>query len=276
MRKRYYQLAALFGVMGAMSGGCKTPKMAYYGSPMNGNTGDYQVIPMVSDSVRTATYGTASFFVGNANTTATDDFHAGHIAISRSHNLGVVQGWYGLSLTLGSFNMGSWDTASPPGPHPLTAGQVLNQFKGPKFFGEEGFSGGMNGVWSFPGGEWRFLGFETSVNHEFGDYLRVRRQIPDSVTSLNVHGSFFATLGLTTELVRKTQDGEVGWKWAGGWVLGSNYNYLNIEDSYVGHIGGYNYFNFTFHVTANRGTFYLQADGARKAKAVHLGIVYRL
>jgi hypothetical protein len=276
---RFYLIALSLACLLAA---CSTPK-SFYSSPFNGNTGDYQTIPLASDSIKSAIYGSLSLWSGSANTHGHDYFNAFHMAVSRSHDLGAIQAWYGLGLTWGSFTLGHWDTTGNSinnilihiGPNTVHAADYLNSIAGSYYFGGESFSGGMNAVMPIQGGEWRFIGFETSLNHEIGNYVTVRENMPDSAAALNVRSDFFGTLGLTTELVRNNNTGQFGWKWAAGWALGSNYQFLNIQDNYS-HIRGYGYFDFTFHWTYLRYTGFIQMNSATKANAFHLGFNFRL
>jgi hypothetical protein len=261
---------------------CTTPH-AFYSSPYNGNNGDYQTIPLASDSVKSATYTSIVLWSGNANSYGHDYYNALHLGISRSHNLGVLQAWYGVNVTWGGFTLGHWDTSGASvnntfihtGPNPVKAVDYLNSLVGTYYFGGEGFSGGMNAVMPFDGGEWRFIGFETSLNHEIGNYLTVRKNMPDSAATLNVRSDFFGNLGLTTELVRKNRTGQFGWKWSAGWALGRNYNFLDIDDNGT-HISGYGYINFNFHWTLHQYTGFVQINRATKASAFHLGFNFQL
>jgi hypothetical protein len=329
---------------------------AFYSSPFNGNNNSYQTIPMRSDSVPSACYVNATYIVGNANDAETDHVYALQSAISGSQNFGHFQAFYGGNLTLGNYNMGTWDTSSSPGglyggrigPPPAFA--TLNGYSGSRYFGGVGFSGGMNLATTFRSHpaqiqqedtidtskngtqrsdqrdtgkigwrrfdlrrfdprfkngdprfrsdesriqernrrlrgsagrvhiiEWRIIGFETSMTHEFGDYLQFRKQMPDSAATLIVRSSFFATVGLTTELVRKIQDGQIGWKFASGWALGSSYNFLEIHDNASQtNLGGYGYFSFTFHYTVDQYTAFFQVISATKATGIHFGLNYQI
>ncbi len=152
----------------------------------------------------------------------------------------------------------------------------LNQNAGNHFFGGTGFNGGINLVIPFYKREWRILGVETSLRHEFGRYLQFREQLPDSAATLDIRDNFFGTAGLTTEFIGQTPTGQFGFKWAYGWVLGSAYQNLNIYDNTSGHFLRYRYFNFSFHYTYTRYTGYVQLNTATKATALHLGLNYRL
>ncbi|HLX66981.1 MAG TPA: hypothetical protein VKR41_08285, partial [Puia sp.] len=54
----------------------------------------------------------------------------------------------------------------------------LNTYAGSYSFGGLGVQGGINAVVPIGIGEWRLLGVETSVIHEFGNYLSLRQQLP--------------------------------------------------------------------------------------------------
>jgi hypothetical protein len=324
-------------------------RQAFYSSPFNGNNNSYQTIPMQSDSIHSACYANATYIAGNANDAGTDHVYALQTAISGSQHFGHFQAFYGGNLTLGSYNMGRWDTSSSTGGFfsgrygPPSAYATLNGYAGSRYFGGVGFSGGMNLATTFRSHpsqiqpedamdtsrigvqrgsqrdtgkkawkrfdprrfdprfrindprfqernrrlresagrahivEWRIIGFETSMTHEFGDYLQFRKQMPDSAATLIVSSSFFATFGLTTELVRKIRDGQIGWKFATGWALGSSYNFLEIHDNASGtNLGGYGYFSFTFHYTVDRYTAFFQVISATKATGIHLGLNYQI
>src|ERR1700733_8497918 len=253
---------------------------AYYVSPFNGNTGNYQTIPMRSDSVRHAFYAGAAFLTGSANTRGKDYFNAFHASLSRSQNVGILQAYYGVDLTLGSYFTGRWDSVAEYifnqvyAPH--LSYSLLNQYTGNHFFGGTGFNGGMNLVIPFEKREWRIIGVETSLRHEFGNYLRFRKGLPDSAATLDAKSSFFGTAGLTSEFIGKTKTGQFGFKWAYGWVLGSEYQNLQIYDNSTETYLRYRYFNFSFHYTYTRYTGYMQLNTAAKATAFHLGFNYRL
>ena len=257
-------------------------RQAFYVSPFNGNTGNYQTIPLRADSIRAATYASAVFETGSANENGKDYFNAFNTSLSRSHNLGVLQAYYGLDLTLGSYITGIWGegptpNGSPFGPNnPTPNHQLLNQYAGNHFFGGAGFNGGMNLSAQFYKREWRYLGFETSLNHEFGRYLQLRQVIPDSAADLIIRNNFFGTIGITSEFLGQTRTGQFGFKWAGGWVLGPDYNNLGFHDNESGAPLRYHYFNFTFHYSWSAYTSYIQLNSATKATGLHIGFNYRL
>jgi hypothetical protein len=261
--------------------GCTVVRQqAYYVSPFNGNTGNYQTIPMQADTTRQAFYASAAFLTGSANTRGNDHFNALHTSLSRSQNLGILQACYGVDLTLGSYFTGIWDSVGGAGfgisYAPPQNNSLLNRYAGNHFFGGAGFNGAMNLVIPFEKREWRIIGAEISLRHEFGNYLRFRKELPDSAATFDAKSSFFGAAGLTSEFIGQTRNGQLGFKWAYGWVLGSEYQNLQIYDNTTDHFLRYQYFNFTFHYTYTRYTAYLQISSAEKATTLHLGFDYRL
>jgi hypothetical protein len=260
-------------------------RQAFFVSPFNGNNLEYHPIPTIRDSVHAVIYSSLSYSNGSANDFGTDYLWSFHTSVFAAHQYENFQFHYGLGLTLGTYHMGTWkvDTggyrgyslfASPNTALP-TAVQV-NAYSGPHSFGGVGFQGGINGVTSIGPGEWRYLGLETSVTQEFGNYLAVRKQMPDSIATLINRSPLFATLGITTELVAKVGHGDMGFKWALGWALGHSYQDPGLIDNTSGDKLTYMYFNFTLHYTYRQFTGYLQYNDATKAKLIHLGIDYRL
>ena len=275
--------AALGLLILGLSPGClpPIPQHAYYVSPLNGNNEAYHPLPLLQDSAHTAYYTNATFFSGSANEQGTDYFNGGRLSLSAAHHYGMLQFYYGLEGTLGSYHRGKWydgytNTIFPyPTSAPLHA-NILNSYSGPRTFGSAGFHGGINGVIPVRQGEWRFLGLETSLNREFGDYLSFRKNLADSLASLNIRSPFFGTLGLTTELVGRTRHGEFGFRIATGWVLGTAYQHPNVYDDISARYLRYNYTTGSFHYTYGQYTGYIQVDGATKGSSIQVGLQFRL
>ena len=268
--------------------GCVTSphQQAFYVSPFNGNSQGYHALPLHTDTTRTAVYARGSGFGGKANDLHTDHFGGGNASIYVARHGSWWQSYYGLDGTLGSYNLGTWRTRDPssfnfvlydgpPAPPPLTARQ-LNTYTGGYTFGGLGVSGGFNGVIPMGQGEWRVLGIETAVHREFGDYLRLRRNLPDSVASYIVRNAYFGTVGLTSEWVFRTRTGDFGFRLADGWTLGNNYQHPGVYDSVARtqlRYGGY--FSFIAHYTLGRFTLYFQTESAEKAFSTQAGLIFR-
>jgi hypothetical protein len=272
-------------IIGVVFTGCVAiRKQAYYVSPLNGNAEDYHTLPLVKDSAHTAFYARTAFYWGGANDRHNDHLDGWSFSGYRAHHFGLFQCFYGLDLSLGTYNVGKWDTTysllslltytywTPPG-----TSAKLAPFAGDKFYGSTSFSGGINAVLPFDrGGEWRFLGVETSLHREFGEYLAFREQLPDSLVTQVVKNRFFGTLGITSEIIRQTGYGEWGFRAAGGWVLGSSYNHLKIFDNVSQRSLAYSYFDLSFHMTFGRFTSYFQMDAGTHATTGRMGVVFRI
>ena len=274
-------IGGLFSLPGCLP---PLPQHAYYVSPLNGNNTGYQPLPLQRDSAHSTFYAAGSFFTGSANEQGTDYFNGGRVALSAAHHYGMMQFFYGLDGTLGSYTLGTWRAGYVPAgillpglpTAPPARSDLLNGYSGPKTFGSAGFHTGINGVIPVRGGEWRFLGVETSLSREFGDYLSLRRKLPDSLTSLTIRSPFFGTFGLSTELIGHTRHGEFGFRFFGGWVLGSDYRHLDVYDNIDARYLHYGYSGLSFHYTYDRYTGYMQLSDGEKAISFQVGLHYRL
>lgn len=265
---------ALFGLLTILPG-CAIHQ-AFYVSPFNGNSPGYASIPLKADSLKSATYANAAYFAASANDHGRDDVSAFHFEVSRAHNFHFLQAWYGVNLALGTYRVQPWDSSYFSARGNSFDAKAIDQHAGNHFFGGTGARGGINAVVTRGNQEWRVLGLETSFEHEFGDYLNFRKQLPDSAATLLVKSNFFGTIGLYTELLGKTRKGDFGFRFALGWILGSAYNNLNIYDDSKKRYLRYRYYDFIYHYTYQRYTGYLQIDAATKTTGLHLGFNYRL
>jgi hypothetical protein len=265
-------------------GGCATisHQQAYYVSPFNGNLGDYQPLPLHADSAHTAVYARGAYFSGGANDNNTDAFEGGSLAVSVAHQFSVLQCYYGLGLSLGDYKVGKWGSEFTGllGPNvvymPPPNYQQLDSLSGNRSFGGASFSGGINLVIPFgDGSEWRVLGIETHLQHEFGDYLAFRNKLPDSLATLIVRNPFFGTVGLTTEIVARVGNGDLGFRLSNGWMLCADYLNLNIYDSVDQRLLRYAYIDCAVHYTYRQFTAFFQTERGTKAGSAHMGFVYR-
>jgi hypothetical protein len=264
-----------------LGAGCAPMQQAYYVSPFNGNNSEYHPIPRQDDTAHAALYAGTSFFKGSANNNNTDDYWGMHTSLFAAHSYSHIQFYYGGNLSLGNFHMGHWPySTTVPSIYNLGANYAntdqLNTYAGGHSFGGAGFAGGINGVIPIGIGEWRVLGVETSVTHEFGNYLSVRKRMPDSIATQIIRDATFATVGLSSELVAHLRDGELGFRWAYGWSLGQNYLSSGILDNTTQSDVHYTYFNFSFHYTYQRLTAFVQFNQATKSSGGQAGICFRL
>jgi len=273
----YHALSAVLAI--TLLSGCVASlhQQSYYVSPFNGNPGGYHPLPLRSDSAHSALYARLDYFGGSANKQKNDRIRGVNGSIHFAHRFGGIQAYGGLNLSLGNYTVGTWDTAGfllrylPPRHY-----EQLNERAGHRSFGGLGFAGGIDHAFALGGGDELRVGGETSFYREYGQYLGFRAKLPDSITTLVVRDRFYGQAGFSVEIVGKIRDGDLGFRVARGWALGSGYNYLNVYDSLSAKLLEYGYYSIGFHLTQGRFAFYTQIDKGTMAVTGHLGIVYRL
>lgn len=284
MRERtIYRLSLPCLAAGIMLSGCRSiPQQAFYVSPFNGNAEDYHPLPQLRDSAHTAIYARTAYYFGSANDGHNDRFNGWNMSAYAAHHFGMFQCYYGLDLSMGNYLVEKWgkewDFLANAWLVPPAQAAALSAYDGPKFYGSTSFSAAINGVIPFGRScEWRFLGIETSLHREFGNYLTFREQLPDSLATLDIKSRFYGTLGLTTEIIGGGfRNGEWGIRLATGGILGSAYHNLHIYDSAKSVPLGYSYTDLSFHVTVGRVTGYLQLNSATHATTARVGMAYRI
>ena len=288
-------LVLLFLAAGAFCAcGVTRPQQAFYVNPFNGASDGYHALPMHTDTVKTAAYVRVSGFAGSANDLQTDHFGGANASFYVAHHGDCWQAYYGIDGTLGGYNLGTWrqqerDNYDMVLLNPIAIfflqnnsylapakADQLNTYHGGYTYGGLGFSGGWNAVVPMGQGEWRFIGIETALHQEFGQYRRLRQNMPDSIAGYINRNPFYGTLGLTTEFVFRTKTGDFGFRLAGGSILGSGYHTTGVYDSSMTQPLHYNgYGSFSAHFTTGRYTVYYQATSASKASSSQLGFIYR-
>jgi hypothetical protein len=147
---------------------------------------------------------------------------------------------------------------------------LINLNAGNHFFGGGSADVSIHIVLDYKNHEWRPIGLTASIQKEFGDFLDVRENIPDSAATLVVRKSFFATAGMYSEYVIKSGKSETGVKMGWGRVIAKPYRLASNQEFTLG------YLNFTVHWTYRDFTVYIQANAATKSDNVFFGINYRL
>ena len=259
-------------------------QQAYYTSPFNGNSEGYHTLPLHTDSARTAFFVQGAGFTGLANDLRTDHFSGGNISAYLAQHQGMWQWWAGFDLAAGSYSLGDWHSRYAEGrffvnydqvfPPPTTA-KELNALSGPRTFAGAGFNGGVNAMIPMGQGEWRFLGIETALHQEFGDYLHFRRRLADSLATYIVRQPFFATVGLTSEWIFRTKRGDFGFRLAHGWALGTAYTPAGLYDSVSQKDLRFRYTSLAFHYTIGKYTAYVLGENGTKSGSLRLGFIYR-
>ncbi|MDB5192411.1 MAG: hypothetical protein JWQ96_1974 [Segetibacter sp.] len=246
-------------------------QQAYYVSPFNANHNSYHPIPLQEDTIPTAFYAGLNIYTGSANELETDKVFSVQTNLSGAHNFKNFQTFYSANLSFGNYRI---LRIPPDAAGSLNAG-AINRSEGYNSFGGCGIDGGVNVVVPMPGGEWRIIGVETSVQSDFGKYLEFRENLRDSAATYLARSDFFGTFGGYTELLGKFNSLTAGIRIAYGTVLGSEYRNVNVND-----IDGrklvYDYLKTTMHLTAKQFTGYLQLNFSRKASGAFIGMNYRI
>ncbi len=235
-----------------------------YVSPLESTAFHYYDIPLQTDSIKTATYISGTISLGSS-LESNDFIYSFQANIHRSHNLGMIQTYYGAGITAGSFRFDQFDSYIP---YPSTNYHGIP----PKFFGAYGINGGINVVFNFGSFEWRAIGIEGAAYNEFGGYLNYRKSAPDSTSSVRETNSFTKSVGGTTDLLWKKRRGTVfGYKMAIGGFFIADKNFNGIEN-YQRPM----YFSNTLHLTKGNITAFWQFNIGSYTSAFQMGINYKL
>lgn len=243
-------------------------------SPYTNQQQTYHVMPALSDEQTSASYLSGSVTLGSSNNLLTDDFQLfqgkWHIAGKLARNL---QGYVGLHGSAGAYDI-SQNAFNRYDYDPVTG--MPREFKGTtgtKFVGSLGSTAGLAIV--LPLGdrvEWRVFGVESSYSHEFGDYYKIRRSLPDSAIHLADRRNTHVTVGGFTEWIFKSRnpDRRIGLHLAMGSSLHrlrNEANFFNLTPFYM---------HNTFHFTVRRTTGYIRISAGDYYAAFQSGVSFRL
>lgn len=253
---------------------CSCSPSTLFRSPYTNQQQTYHVMPALSDEQKTANYLSGSVTLGASNDFLTDDFQLfqgkWHIAGKLGKNL---QGYIGLHGSAGAYDI-SENAFNRYNYDPVTG--MPREFKGStgtKFIGSLGSTAGLAIV--LPLGErveWRVVGVESSYGHEFGDYYKTRRSLPDSAIHLADRRNTHVTLGGFTEWIFKSRnpDRRIGVQLA----MGSSLHRLRNETIFYS-LAPF-YINNTFHFTVRRTTGYIRISAGDYYAAFQSGVSFRL
>lgn len=268
--KKIINSALLAIIIVCLFSSCRTLP-AYYLSPLDNYSHPYHSVPLRSDSIRSAVCASGVLTVGFANDNGRDKIYGFQSDIYRSHTLENLQAYYGLGLTLGTYDVAKYDRVHYSGNEPNDT--LLSIPRKYCFFGAYGFSGGINLV--FPMGvrhEWRALGVETSIQKEFGNYSKFRKSLKNEGIEILGTNDFTHTVGVFTEFVWKHPNGfEMGEKVSTGisTMPATKFNGIDEEDFYC------NYFSNTLHFTKNKNTVFVQLNLGSHSTGIQVGANYR-
>ncbi len=252
-----------------------------YLSPLDSQSIPYHTIPLTSDSLKSAFYASMLYSTGTANDQGQDWVRAGQASIYRSHNLGKVQAYYGASATLGTYGLSDfYNSHYTPGQPGIWGGgdkpiDTFYHIQGRRYsFGSYGISGGINGVKTLRNLEWRYLGFETSIQKEFGDYYTFRKNLPDTAANIIFKNNLTGVIGIYTESLWTNRfRTEYGLKFSLNMLLNPGSDYT-MQSTYS--IFPISYFSMTFHTTAKQFTGFMQFNFGTKAASFQIGTSYRI
>jgi hypothetical protein len=266
--------------------GCITTSQSYYLSPQNASSNPYHTIPLKSDSVKGAVYGSLVYTTGSANYSGHDYLSVFQASVYRSNNFGRFQAYYGGNLSLSAYHVAEYYNShyryngGIAGIDPIPIDTIYHIPGGKESFGGYGLSGGINYVIPFSKGEWRALGLETSIQNEFGNYAEFREGLPDTAASLVFRKRLTTTLGLYTDILWKGHHGkEYGFKFALGMTLNPQDNYTITKTDITvkpANIFPLTYFSTSYHMTIEPFSGFLQFNFGTYADNFQIGMSYRL
>lgn len=244
---------------------------AYYQSPFHGGSETYHTIPLQSDSLKSATYVSGVFTGGGVNHNLRDNVFSFTGSVYRSHNFGDFQGFYGVSGSLGSYDVAEYSGYEPYGGGTTT---LYTPDPGNKFFGGYSGSGGINFVLPFGrGSEWRVIGTSFTLQKEFGDYQRFRKSVPDSLANSIFNNNLIGVLGVSTEFAFRTRHGMIGYKlMLAQDVINGNSHYRGYDSAKYGRV----IFQQTLSFRRDRVTGSVQFNVGDRLFNAQLGVGYRL
>jgi hypothetical protein len=244
----------------------------YLQSPLDVTANTYNVVPMRSDSIKSAVYANGNFLAGTSNYQGRDGIIGFQGNVYRSHSLGIVNAYYGTGLLLGNYHVGDYYYTKPRSQNYDTAYHFQ---KSTQSFGGYGLNGGMSVALPFPNrkGEWR-IGFETALYREFGHYLNYRKSFEnaDTVIDILATGNTTKTIGLTMEFIWKKKHGTIfSYKTALDWSFVNPNNFTGDESENVPFC-----FSNTLEVTRNNFTGFTRFSIGDHATSLQLGIAFRV
>jgi hypothetical protein len=211
-------------------------RYAYYQSPLLTHTNTYRALPLLKDSIQSATYANIAYSIGGANHEYRDGFYAFMGDLHQSHSFGRFHVFYGATASLGRYTVDSitqTDNERSSFFNRSLNDSLINLYGGHKTFRSWGFIGGATYVVPYDHGEWRALGVEFSWNNELGDYLDFRRKLPDTAANLIDRKQKYLTLTFSTEALRELDDHSIlAYKAALGFKLHNVPGYNKMREPY--------------------------------------------
>lgn len=251
-------------------------RKSVFRSPYTNLQHSYHVMPVITDSTHSANYISLASTHGFGNDNWSDGLAIAQLKFHHAQTMGNFQGFLGAHAHAGFYRI---DPSSYYNNYyrydPWQ--DTISQYNGPagrKFTGSVGINGGL--TYTLVLGrklEWRILGIEASLGREFGEYLDVRKQIPDSVITYTDKRNTPVTIGGFTELVFKPSNPR--FRFGYQLAVGSGIHRMSNTSISQGNLTPM-YVNNTFQFTMYRYTGYFQARVGDYFGGVQLGFSYRL
>ena len=246
---------------------------AFYLSPFNSNTASYKPKPLLSDSVKSASYGGIGVTLMSANADSRDFNYNFQATFHRSHTFQFIQAYYGATAAIGAYHV---DSIRKNNSYYVDE-NFINANSGIKKYSGIGVNGGVNIVVPMNDrAEWRIIGVEGSYGKEFGDYLNFRKMTPDSAANAVYRPDDYGNLGLTSEIAWRKRNGFfMAVKGAYGWSLHKVREYPYDGYNHSPYLSQ-RYFTSTIALGRNRVTGYMQFSAGSYTTGFQGGIIYRL
>lgn len=246
--------------------GCR--QYAYYMSPFQSNDHPYRTLPRLNSPMSSATYVSGSLSTGFSNQGIQDEVVNLQTSIYRGSHFSAFQAYYGANLSMGIYGVNKYD--SSPLLRPRIDAATINRYAGNKFFGGIGVIGGIDVVVRLGGGEWRVLQLETTIQQEFGAYLRFRNELPDATASAISHVNPYATISIGTDIIGTLKRRNAfGYKFA--LVTATRALYGDFGDYPRSYVTPF-YASNIFHLTIDPVTVYFQSNIGTQAWSFQTGI----
>lgn len=169
----------------------KGPQINVYGPAMYARDIAYQPKPLSSDSVHHATYVSGAYFQGNPpnSKNSSDAISGGQLNIGQGLTFENFNLSYGAFGGLGSYqNKNVTNTTEPT-------------YFTSKYFENLGGRFSANAFINAGNVDIRFLGFEMTYSHEFGDYAAYRQSVTGLPNYYTDTQTDLVTLGVTSEVI---------------------------------------------------------------------------
>jgi hypothetical protein len=262
-------------ILVSLLSGCSPVKTkAYFFNPLNGAVPLYRPSVTNADSLKSAIDLSGTLLIGAANEDNRDKLLSFNTGISRSHAFQHFGFRYGLNLQAGNYKIGKVDPES--GGLTVDAEYINAHAKG-YFFGSYGTDGAVHFVVQGKNVEFRVIGFEWSLNKDFGDYYSFRKSTPQLAVTMRDTNNFYGTLGGFSEVIMKPGLGQLAIRCGLGHAIGNYKDFVHPElpEPYNEPLR-FTYFTTTIAYSKGPYSFFVQQVGCERGSSGNIGGSLRL